>query len=360
MFRQFKQPGVYLQEVTIGSQPIKGISTSTPAFLGEAQKGPTTPTLVTSWQQFQTVYGSYFDESKFLPYAVEGFFLNGGQRCYIRKVCNNDYATALKELEKIDDISLIYVPNAQATSGLTDLLINHCERLRNRFVIFDSLKGQIPSKVSRPAHASSFAALYYPWIQVHEAATGKFCMVPPGGHIAGVYARTDVERGVHKAPANEPVKGAVDLEFAVSTAEQGDLNLQGISCIRNFIGRGILVWGARTLASDSEYRYVNVRRLMIYLEQSITNGTAWTVFEPNNEKTWAKVTSLVEDFLHRSWQAGMLMGTKPQDAYFVKCDRTVMTQKDVDEGKLIVQVGIAPVRPAEFMIFSVSHQISKH
>ena len=358
MFRQFKQPGVYVEEISVGPKSIEGVSTSVVAFIGETQKGPATVTLITSWVQFQTVFGSYFDADKFLPYTVEGFFLNGGKRCYIRKVCNNDYAAALSELEKIGEIALVYAPNAQATTGLTDLLFDHCERLRSRFVIIDCVKGQAPSNVFKPKRACSFSALYYPWIQVQEAGTGKVCMVPPGGHVAGVYARTDIERGVHKAPANQQVKGVVGLEFAVNDGQQDNLNPQGINCIRNFSGRGILVWGSRTLSNDPEYKYVNVQRLMIYLEQSISRGTQWATFEPNNEKTWAKLKQTTENFLYNSWQAGMLMGAKPLEAYFVKCDRTTMTQNDIDNGRIILQIGVAPVKPAEFMIFSVSQQSS--
>lgn len=358
MIRSFKQPGVYLQEISVFTPPIQGISTNTAAFLGETQTGPTTPTLITNWQQYQTVFGSYFDQGKFLPYAVEGFFLNGGQRCYIQKILNNDYAVALAELEKVDEVSLVYAPNAQAMQGLTDLLMDHCERLRSRFAIIDSVKGQSPSSVSKPKRASSFAALYYPWIQV-QAGTGKLCIVPSGGHVAGVYARTDVERGVHKAPANQPVKGAVGLEFTVNYVQQESLNPQGINCIRNFPSRGILVWGARTIASDQESKYVNVQRLMIYLEQSIKKGTAWAAFEPNNETTWAKLKLAVENFLSMSWQNGMLMGVKPQEAYFVKCDRTTMTQNDINNGTLIIEVGVAPIKPAEFLIFRIGQTTVK-
>lgn len=358
MLRQFKQPGVYVQELTIGPKPIQGVSTSTTAFLGETQKGPVTPTLVTSWLQFKTVFGGTFGEDKFLPYAVEGFFLNGGLRCYIRKVCDNDYAAALLELEQIEEISLVYSPNAQATAGLTDLLFDHCERLRNRFTIIDSVKGQLPSSVSKPKRACSFAALFYPWIKVPENSTAKICTVPPGGYVAGVYAKSDFERGVHKAPANLPVQGVVGLEFVVSNAQQYGLNSQSINCIRDFSGRGILVWGARTLASDPERKYINVQRLMIYLEQSITQSIKWVQFEPNNDKTWTKLKLATENFLYESWQTGMLMGTKPDQAYFVRCDRSTMTQNDIDNGRLIMQVGVAPVRPAEFIIFRVSHQLN--
>ena len=354
MIRSLKQPGVYLQNLRLQPQPIEGVSTNTVAFLGETQTGPTTLTLITSWVEFQKLFGGYFGEGKFLPYVVEGFFLNGGQCCFVRKVANNDYSAALAGLEGLDEVSIIYSPNAQAVPGLAEALIDHCERLRNRFVIFDSLKGQDPSSVSKP-RASSFAALYYPWINVKEAGTGRLCLVPSGGHVAGIYARTDIEKGVHKAPANESVKGAVGLEFQVNQRQQDILNPQGINCIRAFAGRGILVWGARTLSSYPEKKYANVQRLLIYLEQSIKKGTAWTTFELNNEATWAKVKVAVEGFLERAWLAGMLLGAKSQEAYFVKCDRTTMTQNDIDNGRLIMLIGVAPIKPAEFLILRIAH-----
>ena len=358
MIRSFKKPGIYVEEISVQPQPIQGVSTSTVAFLGEPQIGPTTPTLITSWSEFQRVFGGYFGEGKFLPYAVEGFFLNGGQRCLVRKVANNDYSAALAELEKIEEVSLVYSPNAQAVPNLADLLIDHCERLRSRFVIFDSVKGQDPSSVTKPRRESSFAALYYPWIQVKEEKTEKVCLVPPGGHVAGVYARNDIERGVHKAPANVPIKGVAGFEFAINSRQQDNLNFENVNTIRAFTGRGIMVWGARTLSKDSETKYVNVRRLLIYLEQSIKKGTAWAVFEPNNEATWAKVKATVENFLTLAWRDGMLVGAKQHEAYFVKCDRSIMTQNDIDNGKLIIQIGVAITKPAEFMILRIGQTMT--
>ena len=280
------KPGVFVQNIRIQPQSIEGVSTSTAAFLGETQTGPVAPTLVISFAEYQKLFGSYFGESKYLPYAVEGFFGNGGKRCYVCTVNDGDYAGALAKLEALD-ASIIYAPNAQATSGLAALLISHCERLRNRFAILDSIKGQDPSSVTKPGD-SSFAALYYPWIYVKETGTGRLCLVPIGGHAAGIYARTDVEVGVHKAPASQLVNGAVDLELQMKSHQQDSLITQGINTVRNFAGRGLLLWGARTLSSDQEWKYVNVRRLLIYLEQSIKKGTSWVTFEPNNASTWLK------------------------------------------------------------------------
>jgi len=353
----FRKPGVYVEELQIGPKPIEGISTSTAAFFGETQTGPIVPTLVTSWAQFQQIFGGYFGADKYLPFAVEGFFANGGQKCYIGRVINGDYAGALAKTEQIDDISLLYSPNAQAIAGLADLIIDHCERLRTRFAIFDSLKGQEPTCITKPRETSC-AALYYPWVYVRQNANTKI-VVPPGGHIAGVYVRVDNQWGVNKAPANQEIKCVTGLERSISNLQQETLNPRGINCIRTVAGRGILVWGARTLSSDQEYKYINVRRLLIFLEQSIKMGTAWAAFEPNNQTTWAKVKLQVEEFLMQAWKDGKLQGATPEEAYFVKCDRSTMTQSDLDAGRLIMLVGVAPVKPAECMIFRVSQTAVK-
>lgn len=240
-----------------------------------------------------------------------------------------------------------------STTGLSDALIAHCEKLE-RFCIFDSLRGQTPAEVSKPC-ATSFAALYYPWIYVKSAGAAEAYLIPPGGHIAGIYSRTDNTVGVHKAPANQTVVGAIKLETEVTQGQQAMLNPQGINCIRSFSGRGILVWGARTLSNESEYKYVNVRRLMLFLEHSIQSGTEWVVFEPNTETTWAKVRVQLESFLTECWINAMLTGAKPQEAFFVRCDQSTMTQKDLNEGRLNVLVGVAVVRPMEFIILHITH-----
>lgn len=352
-----KRPGIFVEEISTQQKPIEGVSTSTAAFLGETQMGATTPTLVTSWLEFQTLLGDNFGADKYLPYAVEGFFLNGGKRCYICKVTNSDYASTLSKLETVEEVSIIYSPNAQAVAGLADALISHCERLRSRFAIFDSLKGQDSSIVTK-THESSFAAMYYPWIYVKQSKTRQMFLVPPGGHVAGIYARSDIEKGVHTAPANQIIKGAVDLELTMKSYQQDNLSLQSINCIRKFEGRGTRVWGARTLSSDPEWKYVNVRRLMIYLEQSIKNGTTWVTFEPNNAVTWAKVKAQTENFLTQTWEGGMLMGTSAKEAYFVRCDQTTMNQNDLDNGRINILIGVAVTKPAEFIILRITQIIS--
>jgi hypothetical protein len=179
--------------------------------------------------------------------------------------------------------------------------------------------------------------------------------IPPGGHIAGIYARTDVERGVHKAPANAVVRGILGIQFPISMGEQDILNPRGVNCIRSFPGRGIRVWGARTISSDPEWKYINVRRLFLAIEEAIDEGTQWVVFEPNHQRLWARVKQSVSEYLTRVWRDGALMGNTPEEAFFVECgkDRT-MTQDDIDNGRLIVQIGIAPVKPAEFVVFRIA------
>lgn len=353
MSRLFR-PGVYIEEISASPLPIPPSDTSTAAFLGETKFGPDTPTPVTSWQQFQTVFGGFFGNEKFLPYAVWGFFENGGVRCFVCRVTDGDYFAALAKLETTEPVSIVYSPNALTISGLADALIAHCEK-HKRFCIFDALKDQAPVEVAKP-RATSFAALYYPWIHVKPIGAVQVCLVPPGGHVAGIYTRTDNTVGIHKAPAAQVVKGAIGLEREVTQGQQDNLNPQGVNCIRSFVGRGILVWGARTLSDDAEFKYVNVRRLTIFLEESIQRGTSWVVFEANVEATWAKVRAQVEDFLMACWRKGMFAGATPQEAFFVRCDKSTMTQKDVAEGKLYVWVGVAVIRPAEFVILHISHK----
>jgi len=258
---------------------------------------------------------------------------------------------------EIDEISIVYAPNAQAVTGLVGSLVDHCEiHLKDRFAVIDAEQGasSISDLKPRDGNDTSYAAFYYPWIEIVDPGTGMIRLVPPGGHMAGIYARSDTERGVHKAPANEPVRGAVGLEFAIGKGEQDILNPRGVNCIRAFPGRGIRVWGARTLSSDPAWKYVNIRRLFLYLEESIDEGTQWVVFEPNSELLWARVRQTITNFLTRVWKDGALMGMTAEEAFFVKCDRSTMTQDDIDNGRLVCVIGVAPVKPAEFVIFRIA------
>jgi hypothetical protein len=262
--------------------------------------------------------------------------------------------TGLLAFKEVDDISIVCAPNEGDIQGLTDALVAHCELMKDRFAIIQAPQSAGPIGKLMPPTDSKYAAYYYPWIKVMDPLTQKPKLVPPGGHVAGVYARSDIERGVHKAPANEVVKGVSGLQFPLSKAKQDILNPRGINCIRVFAGRGIRVWGARTISSDPLWKYVNVRRLFLFLEESIEKGTQWVVFEPNNEKLWARVKQTITQFLTGVWKTGALMGTAPGEAFFVKCDRSTMTQDDIDNGRLVCVIGVAPTKPAEFVIFRIA------
>jgi uncharacterized protein len=260
---------------------------------------------------------------------------------------------ALNGFSEISDISIVYSPHARESdiAGLASEIISHCENMKDRFAIIES--GPLETSPVKTTD-SKYAAYYYPWVYVVDPATGSLVKIPPGGLIAGIYARTDTEKGVHKAPANEVVKGVDSVEFPISKGRQDTLNPVGVNCIRAFNGRGILLWGARTMSNDPLWKYINVRRLFLYLEKSIENGTQWVVFEPNNEKLWARMKQTISQFLTTVWKSGALMGTTPEEAFFVKCDRTTMTQDDIDNGRLIVVIGVAPTKPAEFVIFRIA------
>ena len=281
--------------------------------------------------------------------------------------------TGLAGLEVIDEISLLCVPDEVRTGfagQVTNALVDQCERLRYRFVVLStdeqSERAGDPAKVE-PPRDSSYGAVYFPWVRVIDPRTQRDFTVPAAGHMTGIYARVDVERGVHKAPANEVVRAIVTrdlgadrkpLDYIINKQEHDILNPKGVDVIRDFRerGRGIRVWGARTMSTDTQWKYVNVRRLFIFVEASIDRGTQWVVFEPNDETTWSAVRRSLTGFLTSVWRSGGLMGTTVDEAFFVKCDRTTMTQDDIDNGRLICLVGIAPVKPAEFVIFRISQK----
>jgi phage tail sheath protein FI len=234
-------------------------------------------------------------------------------------------------------------------------VITHCEKLRFRFAVVDPERSvNIADFQPRSAvQDTQFAALYYPWIAISDPLTGARKVVPPGGHVLGVYARTDSERGVFKAPANEILRGVLDLTADIDDGMQDNLNPRGVNAIRKFAERGIRIWGARTLTSDALWKYVSVRRLFIFLERSIYEGTQWVVFEPNDDRLWARVVDTIRLFLRTQWRLGALFGRTEEEAFFITCDRTTMTQDDILNGRLICEIGIAPVRPAEFVIFRI-------
>lgn len=502
---EYLSPGVYVEEIEIGAKPIEGVSTSNAGFLGQTDRGPTEVRLVTSFGEFQRLYGGYLGDS-YMAYAVESFFRNGGQRCFIGRIVKNgavkssltlapvkftaigegisgdqirvylqnasldpstdtttpqrndlfkliigywqdasifqgtpvirdliskaltleiydnlstdsnspsyyvskvnkvsnlvqleataagrptnttefkplaagsdgtelrsnefigdtsvapDQRRGLAAFEQVDEINIVYVPDLHFLDDtnqaqLTDAIVSHCENLKDRFAILDIAQGESNITALRPPKDSKYAAVYYPWLRSFDPLTNGQKLFPPGGAAAGIYARSDQERGVHKAPANEVVRGALDLEFKITKGEQDLLNPRGVNVIRSFPGRGIRVWGARTTSSDPLWKYINVRRLFLFLEESIDEGTQWVVFEPNNEKLWARVIQTITQFLTTVWRTGALMGLTQEEAFFVRCDRTTMTQDDIDNGRLICVIGVAPTKPAEFVIFRIA------
>lgn len=277
---------------------------------------------------------------------------------------DKDYKTGLKAFEDLEDISIVAAPgstygfnNGYRRDGSTIIshLISHAERMRYRIAVLDSADGQTISEVRamRYQFDSKYAALYYPWVRILDPVTQREVMMPPSGFVAGIYARNDVNRAVYKAPANEVVTLALGFETMLNKSQQEVLNPDGVNCFRFFEGRGYRLWGARTISSDPEWKYVNLRRYFAYLGRSIDRGTQWAVFEPNGELLWANVRRTIEDFLLNEWQNGALLGDKPEKAFFVKCDRSTMTQNDLDNGRLICLIGVAPLKPAEFVIFRI-------
>lgn len=262
--------------------------------------------------------------------------------------------TGIQALGERDDIALVAVPGVIDRTVQSALLI-HCETLRYRFAVLDGVSSSDVSAIQahRNAYDSKYGGYYTPWLETTDLTTGRTMVVPPSGHVLGICARVDNERGVHKAPANEVVRGITGLTLPFGDGEQDVLNPAGINLIREFEGRGIRVWGGRTTTLDTEWKYVNVRRLFLFLEHSIDRGTQWVVFEPNNEALWARVVETIESFMFGVWKSGALMGTTPADAYFVRCDRTTMTQDDIDNGRLVCLIGVAPAYPAEFVIFRI-------
>jgi uncharacterized protein len=345
--------------VTVGGQTVSGLSMkkSDDNYIGDAQFDAVTISDVGAHNATPDE-GSYnLSGGGSQPLSAADFIGSAANR------------TGLEGLEAIEDVRLLVCPDLVAGydgSDEADLrikivqeaMIKHCERLRYRFAVLDTPPGLSPSEVlewhNYTAFDTSYAAVYYPWIEIADLSSSGTKLVPPSGHIVGLYNRTDSERGVHKAPANEVVRGAVALETNISRSEQDNLNPRGINCIRSFAGRGIRAWGGRTLSRDGAWRYINVRRLFIYVEASMDAGLQWVVFEPNDRTLWAKIRRDVTSFLRNVWGSGALFGATEDQAFYVKCDGELNSSDVRDMGQLIIEVGMSPVKPAEFVIFRIS------
>jgi phage tail sheath protein FI len=285
-------------------------------------------------------------------------------------VGDTDERTGFSGLEAVDDVTMLCVPDLMTAyrAGSIDLdgvkavqlaMIAHCELMSDRVAILDPPPGLRPQQVKDwrqnvAGYDSKYATLYWPWIKVADPRNGRPMLMPPSGHVAGIWARNDETRGVHKAPANEVLRGVLELESSLTRGDHDQLNPIGVNCLRFFPGQGIRVWGARTLSSDAEWRYLNVRRLFNYLEKSILGGTQWVVFEPNDEFLWTSVDRMISMFLRRVWRTGALFGRTPEEAFYVKCDAENNPPDSRDAGVLTVDIGVAPVKPAEFVVFRLS------
>ncbi len=328
--------------------------------------------LCTNFTEYKNAFGDFsLDQNhRWLTHAVYGFFNNGGTRCYVARVtAETNFDDALTAFELVDEISIVAAPGLISDS-IRSKIVTHCEKMGNRFAILDGpatasdlidlttvggSKGKMPGR-------TDYGAWYFPWIKVFDPVAKKYAgspdglvAMPPSGHIAGVYARVDNERGVHKAPANETIRGALDVTQRLSKAHQDGLNPKGVNCIR-VLNDNILVWGARTVGGDAntDLKYINVRRTLLFLRESIDQGTQWVVFEPNSPALWQRITRTVNAFLTNVWRSGALFGDTPAQAFYVKCDKETNSQSSIDAGRVVTEIGVAIVRPAEFVIFRIS------
>ncbi len=374
-------PGVYIQEVSGGSRPIFPVGTSTAGIVGISPKSKQNSTAIAAgdlkaeavdnWTQFRSLHFSATDpagepdEWTHLSYAVYGFFLNGGRRCWVVDMGTDDGAAQLKSaldvLATVGEIAILAAPGLTTDAHYAQIK-SHMDEQSDRVFIVDPPAGlDTAEKLGQfnpdPVRTKrGFTVMYVPWLKVANptSAAKAPVIVPPSGHVAGIWARNDAQRGVHKAPANETVHGALGLTCLMSNETQGVLNPKGINAIRYFLNEGYLVWGARTLSSDPEWKYVNVRRLVNMIAESIAESTRWVVFEPGDEFLWSAIRRDVGAFLTDQWRQGALMGSTPEEAFFVKCDAENNPPDSIRQGRVIMDFGVAPMLPAEFIIIRIS------
>jgi uncharacterized protein len=381
-------PGVYIEEVATGAKPIESVSTLTAAFIGVAPKADAfvnEPRACNNWSEFVRDFCTEDSKGTHLAYAVYGYFTNGGRRCYVVNIGPGGSVagdarkgTGVHALASYDEPSTICAPGFTSPAD-QGALIDFCENNGYMFAVLDGPERvtdvkeltevatveapatagegeggarRTPRSTARRPRETKQAACYFPWLVMKDPFGTGNVTVPPSGHMAGIYAFNDVQRGVHKAPANYPVRTAIGLTQRITREQQGVLNQAGINCIRFFSDSGIRVWGARTLAQDAQWRYVNVRRFFNMAEKSLERGTQWVVFEPNDQVTRNSVIRDCTSYLRLQWLAGALVGAREQ-AFFVKCDSENNPQEVIDAGRLVVDIGIAPSKPAEFICFRI-------
>lgn len=366
----YQAPGIYKEDNF--PQPTAEIQTGVPAFVGLVNTSdPDTafnmPRQLISQFQFPQLFDRSASKSHncYLAHAVQGFFKNGGKRCYVVPLRNSSLEAleaGLAALEDLNTIDLICAPDIMALS-MSEIdreevrtkqlaILNHCHRLGDRFAILDSLpQADLPEVLEqRERLTATHGALYYPWIRSQDGY-----LIPPCGHLAGVYARSDDRIGVHKAPANEILEGVLELEITLTDAQQAQLNPEGINCLRVFPGRGIRVWGARTLNPNPNWRYVNVQRLFITVERWIEQNMTDKLFEPHNTKLWAKIRRELTAYFNELFARGALKGRSPSEAFYVKCDEETNSAEVREIGKVVTEIGLAAAVPGEFIVVCIFH-----
>lgn len=365
-------PGVY-REREFGFPRRIEFSTGVPAFLGRTPPGLTgrvpagrksvrEPVMLTLWSKFEReLIGAPSDS--FLPYAVRGFFRNGGRRCYVVPLEDSTVTSLLHALEAIEPLNAVDLVCAPDLTGekkeileLQQMVVNHCETMGNRFAILDSRKNDDRDGVWTQWSEidGRNGAIYYPWVKVRGSGGGA-TLVPPCGHVAGVYARTDRERGVHKAPANEVLEGVIDLERNLTDDDQDYLNPKRVNCLRSFVGRGIRVWGARTLSGQDIWTYVNVRRVFLTAVRWIEWNMGAVVFEPNTPQLWARIERELTAYFRTQFRAGAFKGRTPEEAFYVKCDAETNPPELRDLSQVVTEIGLAPNLPFEFVVVRIIH-----
>jgi uncharacterized protein len=395
----YRTPGIYIEETPAGPRPISAVGTSTAGFVGQAPN-PKAYThearAVNNWGQFLREFVPENGKSTDLSHAVYGFFQNGGRRCFVVNTGPDDSIAGggrqrkgVDVLEEVDEVAIV-AATGRSDPASHELLLSHCEKLKDRIAILDPPEevkdiGRLTETATatsstrrraaggdegegggsegggagglRPRESDGgYGAFYFPRITVRDPLSpeGELVDVAPSGHLAGIYARTDATRGVHKAPANEAIRGALNVTYRLTHEEQGALNENGVNGIRFFPRGGIRVWGARTVAaSSSQWRYINVRRLFSMVEEAIARDTRWIVFEPNDEPLWKSIRRDISAFLRLLWRGGALMGRTPEEAFFVQCDEETNPSEVIDAGMVVAVIGMAPVKPAEFIVFRI-------
>jgi uncharacterized protein len=384
---EYVTPGVFVDETPLYPPSITGVATSTCAFVGPTLAGPVgrVSETLSSFADYTASYGGMdklvfagdanaLYSRNYMAHAVQAFFDNGGARLHVVRVAFDaqEYGAALQALDAVDDISTVAAPGYSALAGYdggvlyraieSALLAHVADHRRFRFAVLDSPPHASMADIQtvRRRMDSSHAALYYPWVVVanpladRDRTEAAEVAIAPSGHVCGVYARVDTDRGVHKAPGNEPMVGVLGLEKNGGHSEQEVLSPLGINCLRFFPARGYRIWGARTVSNDTDYKYISVRRYLNYLERSISRGLQWAAFEPNAQALWTQTTAMVTNFLLQEWRNGSLVGNTLKESFFVRCDQSIMTQSDLDDGRLVVIVGVAMLKPAEFTLFRFS------